>query len=289
MIKKVCSLILIFLLSFSISSCRDPKDTYDYYVDGDYVFAYKEFPNGLEKLYLYGLSEEGKQKECIILPKEYNGKKINGFGAELSYFYGGTYYIDDFDSSFLDKIFINFELSYVYDNWFRISGQDPYDGTNGNVNRNKYTFYVWYDFHSRILNAFSFITTIRIFGNNVINDEKINTNLTYNTYGIANVSYIYNYDDAPNGGYYWVDNYDNSLIEYIPPEPTREGYTFDGWYKEEDCINKWDFTSDITSPSYTYYRKPNENSTEEYKEFYNEYMSTHTYVETKLYAKWLKN
>ena len=66
MIKKVCSLILIFLLSFSISSCRDPKDTYDYYVDGDYVFAYNKFADGIERMYLYGLSEEGKQKECII-------------------------------------------------------------------------------------------------------------------------------------------------------------------------------------------------------------------------------
>ena len=170
-----------------------------------------------------------------------------------------------------------------------ISGQSPNDGTNGNVNRNKYKFIIWHFFDSEILYHFSFIIKNRIFGNNIINDEKMKEYLTYHTYGIANVSYIYNYEESPNDGYYWVDNYDNSLIEYMPPEPTREGYTFDGWYKEEDCINKWDFTSDITSPSYTYYEKPNKNSTEEYKEFYNKYMSTHTYVETKLYAKWLKN
>ena len=24
----------------------------------------------------------------------------------------------------------------------------------------------------------------------------------------------------------------------------NDGYTFDGWYKEKECINKWDFTVD---------------------------------------------
>lgn len=43
-----------------------------------------------------------------------------------------------------------------------------------------------------------------------------------------------------------VDSYDQSLIEFIPPEPQREGYTFGGWYKEEECINEWDFEVDMT-------------------------------------------
>lgn len=33
---------------------------------------------------------------------------------------------------------------------------------------------------------------------------------------------------------------------FIPPEPQREGYTFEGWYKEEECINEWNFDVDIT-------------------------------------------
>ena len=36
-------------------------------------------------------------------------------------------------------------------------------------------------------------------------------------------------------------------------------------------------------------KEPDESSTEEYKEFYEEYINTHTYVETKLYAKWIKS
>ena len=86
---------------------------------------------------------------------------------------------------------------------------------------------------------------------------------------VSNVSYFYNYDIAPNDNYYWIDNYDyGEKIEFVPPEPTREGYIFDGWYKESECINKWDFGVD-TLPQAQY----DENEKQ-------------VYQETKLYAKW---
>ena len=61
------------------------------------------------------------------------------------------------------------------------------------------------------------------------------------------------------------------MIEYIPNSPTRDGYTFGGWYKEPECINTWDFTTD-TIPQTQY----DENEKE-------------IYQETKLYAKWTMN
>lgn len=58
----------------------------------------------------------------------------------------------------------------------------------------------------------------------------------------ANVSYFYNYDNAVNDGYYWIDDYDyGDKIEYIPKDPVRDGYVFSGWYKETECINRWNF------------------------------------------------
>lgn len=50
----------------------------------------------------------------------------------------------------------------------------------------------------------------------------------------------------------------------------REGYVFEGWYKESDCINKWDFESDLL---------PKSQVDEQDQEIYQE---------TKLYAKWIK-
>ena len=62
----------------------------------------------------------------------------------------------------------------------------------------------------------------------------------------ANTLYMLNYEDAPNEGYFFVNNYtEGSLIQSAPYEPRREGHMFGGWYKEPECINAWDFETDV--------------------------------------------
>ena len=80
----------------------------------------------------------------------------------------------------------------------------------------------------------------------------------------ANVSYRLNADDLCE--YYYVDNIEaGSKIVNIPPEPTRAGYKFAGWYTEKECINKWYFDN-----------KPTVSADET------------SFVEFSLYAKWTK-
>ncbi len=92
----------------------------------------------------------------------------------------------------------------------------------------------------------------------------------------ANVSYKWNYEEAPNSGYYWIDDYYNEIISYIPTDPIREGYIFDGWYKEPECINKWDFDNDIVPGTEWEFitQSPHKTLVE--------------YQETILYAKWVE-
>lgn len=81
----------------------------------------------------------------------------------------------------------------------------------------------------------------------------------------ANVAYMLNYETE--NPYYYVDNYEyGTEIEFIPPNPKREGYTFVGWYKEAEGLTKWQFTQDALLLL---------EGEEEYRE-------------TKLYAKWQK-
>lgn len=40
-----------------------------------------------------------------------------------------------------------------------------------------------------------------------------------------------------------------------PTAPTAEGFTFGGWYKEEDCTNQWDFSTDTVTANTTLYAK----------------------------------
>ncbi|MDE7477000.1 MAG: InlB B-repeat-containing protein, partial [Lachnospiraceae bacterium] len=41
----------------------------------------------------------------------------------------------------------------------------------------------------------------------------------------------------------------------MPEEPIKDGYLFDGWYKETECENKWDFETDIVSVDIVLYAK----------------------------------
>lgn len=40
-----------------------------------------------------------------------------------------------------------------------------------------------------------------------------------------------------------------------PTDPTKEGYTFEGWYKEKECINPWNFTTDKVTKDITLFPK----------------------------------
>lgn len=63
---------------------------------------------------------------------------------------------------------------------------------------------------------------------------------------IANTIYKFNYEGAPNEGYFFINEYEaGGKIEKTPYEPQRDGYEFAGWYKEPECRNKWDFEKDV--------------------------------------------
>lgn len=107
-------------------------------------------------------------------------------------------------------------------------------------------------------------------------------NLLYNEYIIktfnaqdniipANISYMFNYTEAPNNGYYFVDLVEETGKLTKPPyEPKRDGYKFVGWYKEAECTNQWNFETDTVTIGFD----------EE---------GNRIYEEIKLYAKWVKH
>lgn len=86
----------------------------------------------------------------------------------------------------------------------------------------------------------------------------------------ANTSFMFNYDNSPNDGYFFIDDYDyGATINATPYLPIRLGYLFEGWYKEPECINAWNFEED-SLPMARYQN------------------GEKLYQETKLYAKWIE-
>ncbi len=65
-------------------------------------------------------------------------------------------------------------------------------------------------------------------------------NYYFNNLYVANVEYKYNYGDIADENYKidMIRFKDDHLYAFDVPE--REGYVFDGWYLEKECINRWD-------------------------------------------------
>ena len=58
----------------------------------------------------------------------------------------------------------------------------------------------------------------------------------------------------------------NELIEKPNPDPVREGYEFQGWFKEQTCDNLWDFNNDKPESSVFLYAKWGNSQEEEFEE-----------------------
>lgn len=241
--KKNLIFLVIFLVSFIGSGCsynRYEDENFTYYkmkVSNEYVYA------------VTGLTEIGKSKNVLVFPNEYNGLKTYIKNSNLGPGSGKI------NSSNL-KLFLPKEFTYVREDYFRFI----YDEKN--VNGTNKLIILSNDPKNLDLSEVKNLKNILV-SNQIYNIDK------YSDYSFnrANVSYNYNYDESPNGGYYWIDDYDGEIISFVPPTPSRDDYTFMGWYKEPECINEWDFNHDVV-PS---------------KEFIeNEYI----YKETILYAKW---
>ena len=72
-------------------------------------------------------------------------------------------------------------------------------------------------------------------------------------YGVANSGYTVTFDS--NGGSDVPAQTDLMYSDRVtePEPPTREGYTFMGWYFDENCTYKWDFELSQVGRSMTLY------------------------------------
>ena len=71
-----------------------------------------------------------------------------------------------------------------------------------------------------------------------------------------NYVFTFNYEGAPNEGIYWIDLIQDENTPYaLPTVPTREGYTFGGWYTEDTCVTEWDNQMTPTTEVKTMYAK----------------------------------
>ena len=190
----------------------------------------------------------------MIVPSEINGIKVR----ELNYAQG-WYHEGWLDSDVLEKIYLPTSVVVA----------DLAFASCPKLNR-----VIMLDKNGLKLYDDRFDKRVFIMSEEYNSDEYGNTNFYQRIFPVdvyfANVSFMYNYTDAENQGYYWIDDLDyGTKIEYVPEDPVRDGYEFGGWYKEPECVNAWDFEEDTL---------PEQALTDEGDELYQE---------TRLYAKWI--
>jgi hypothetical protein len=228
----------------ALSGCgSDPLERSEY---GDYLYRVTNDSMRKHCITIMELSEQGKQKETIVFPTEINGVLVKAFGDEFGFRIEGK-----IESENLKNVYMHSQIErFVNDNSFNeLKGYTLYSGFSEDMSR----YFVFYDtvYLSKEDNTWL---------NKLESDHEVFEKVRY-----ANVIYYYNYDNKTT---FFVDDCDGTVVNVIPPNPYRKGYEFLGWYKEPECINKWDFDNDIV-PS-------------------KEYDENGQYIlkEIKLYAKW---
>jgi len=215
LLRKSCivsAISIVCVLSFVLAGCSPYKNYKSEY------FTYKAEKRS-QTAYITGLTASGKQQKILVLPTEIGKYRIMGIG-HFTNFYG--FDKAKFDSQFVEKIIIPYYTASksIYPEWLgdlpnlkKIVSSTPHIPNISSVA----TYY-----HELIANENTFTANVCFFS-------------------------FPNYTDTIYSPF-WADDLDaGSKIEILPPSnPTRDGYIFGGWYKEPECINKWDFDVDMT-------------------------------------------
>lgn len=261
MLKKIKTLLVIILIIVSIGTLSGCKFAiyYPEYESGFYRYAVETKKDGTKRAYLIGLTESGAQQKELIYPETIDGIPVYGIGYVISVSITSYKAIGDFSSDKLEKIFFPTMPKEV------IKTDSIFD----NLQADTRLVYWNSDYINRIGGRLKSIC-----GYNYVEDYY---SIKFYEY-LANVSYMLNYENAPNNGYYWVDSYDESIISFIPPAPNREGFQFDGWYKEPECVIEWKFEKNRTDKE----NLLNGDSFDSYGQYNGVYDGIY------LYAKWIK-
>ncbi len=256
--KRFISYVVGIILAFGVVTlcgctpikCNIPErpEPYEY---GDFIYEHwyenqEEFKE-YEHISIIGLTEQGQTKKELLIPEEINGVPVKNLGYTWGLYWSYSYIGDIFGEE--EKVYLT--KSY---------------GTHNKFFKDYYMI---------------FITDLEIYENmssylsglQIKMPERESKKLSEASKYLNDVRYFANVVYYKNDGsdkISFVDDYDGGKITFMPPEPKREGYEFAGWYREEECINEWNFAVD-------------EVPEKEYGED-----GEYNFKETSLFAKWVK-
>ena len=236
-LKKLLSILLSCLLmlcmsvgcagcSFKELFAEEPTFTY-----GDFRCCYvrnaessfsvrKDVATGVN---VFDLVEDAQEKETIVVPENINGLPVIAIGR-------GGFGWTNFLRGRYKKIYLPSTLLHIYDisrsisrrKVFLLDKYEVFNKDNREVLLKKVLPYA---------NA-SFFVSESLYQEY----RKLEGIDRLDCIQIANLTYII------DGVEYWMDDCKDGQYVQIPPTPMKEDFIFDGWYKDEEFLVKWDFS-----------------------------------------------
>ena len=231
--KRMNSLVLIVFLFLAMNSCGYSDGPYGILKNEDFQYSL-EYNLETHAFDSYSIGNVFSKKEAVFIPQSIVNIPVKTLGIEA---YGGSNHLSLFDG---ERLYLPNSIEEWYEYYIKQISID--------------IFYCGKVTEFSDLVFPNYYPTIKIY---IPYEEVEDYRKMYEKNGffieniyilrVANVSYYLNYPDGiyEYNEFYYIDYYENGeLIKYIPPIPEKIGYTFEGWYKEPECINEWNFETD---------------------------------------------
>ena len=223
-LKNVALLFLIVALILSASiltGCGSGTSFYiGDYLETDYFKYYTSVGAGRrEYVCIRGLTDKGKELEYVVFPESIDGIPVTKIAIHTS-------------DSKAKKAYISTNIISLHVPYWTTVSKEPVKLID-----QRFT----YSLENSINTPWTYVSEYA---------EKVLVEKFNNIYLIANLCYLYNYEDSPNGGQWFVDDLDEGeRIGYIPPDPVREGYKFTGWFTDKECAKSFDLNGYAYDPA----------------------------------------
>lgn len=172
-------------------------------------------------LAIVGFTESGLKQEALDIPREIDGKIVEHIGLRDE----GAFRIGVGDVNRYVHCSENLRKIYVHDN---IKKMAYFYGAEVDIMVCSSSVNITFD---------GIVLYKKIYIYKSLFDEKSYSS----SFSPANITFMNNFSDEVNGGYYRLDNIEAGEKIPVPPIPERSGYEFTGWYTDPECKNAWDF------------------------------------------------